>query len=144
MQCMCAQTRPRFILSSERVLREWSQNSCNSRGKYPLPEKFSSEEDRTHDAASSRKASPTHYHLSYSGPNQRRCIKQDKEPNTLPTELFRPPLSTLGAGGTGVAPRFPRSSYTSDLKTDSLLATALGAWRDTVSGRTGWPFVSQL
>ena len=23
--------------------------------------------------------------------NPRRCIKQDREPNTLPTELFRPP-----------------------------------------------------
>ena len=29
-------------------------------GKSPLPEKFSSEEDRTHDTASSRTASPTH------------------------------------------------------------------------------------
>ena len=28
MECMCAQTRPRFILSSERVLRDWSQNPC--------------------------------------------------------------------------------------------------------------------
>ena len=33
-----------------------------SREKSPLPEKFSPEEDRTHDAASSRTASPTHYH----------------------------------------------------------------------------------
>ena len=31
------------------------------REKSPQPEKFSSEEDRTHDAASSRTASPTHY-----------------------------------------------------------------------------------
>ena len=31
------------------------------REKYSLPEKFSPEEDRTHDAASSRTASPTHY-----------------------------------------------------------------------------------
>ena len=30
--------------------------------------KLSTEEDRTHDAASSRTASPTHYQLSYSGP----------------------------------------------------------------------------
>ena len=30
------------------------------RGKFPLAGKFSSEEDRTHDAASSRTASPTH------------------------------------------------------------------------------------
>ena len=28
MECMCAQTKPWFILSSERVLGEWSQNPC--------------------------------------------------------------------------------------------------------------------
>ena len=39
------------------------------REKSPLPEIFSPEEDRTHDAASSRTASPTHYQLSYSGPH---------------------------------------------------------------------------
>ena len=38
------------------------------RDKSSLPEKFSPEEDGTHDAASSRTASPAHYHLSYSGP----------------------------------------------------------------------------
>ena len=36
MECMCAQTRPRFILSSERVLGEWSQNPCYLQGKNPL------------------------------------------------------------------------------------------------------------
>ena len=37
----------------------------------PLPKKKSSlEEDRTHDAASSRTVSPTHYQLSYSGPTE--------------------------------------------------------------------------
>ena len=33
----------------------------NSMGKTPLPEKFSPEEDRTRDAASSRTANPRHY-----------------------------------------------------------------------------------
>ena len=28
MDWMCAQTKPWFILSSERVLGEWSQNPC--------------------------------------------------------------------------------------------------------------------
>ena len=28
MACMCAQTRPGFILSSERVFGEWSQSPC--------------------------------------------------------------------------------------------------------------------
>ena len=33
----------------------------NSRGKSPLLEKFSPEEDRTHGTATSRTANPTHY-----------------------------------------------------------------------------------
>ena len=45
-----------------------SEPVLTPRKKSPLPEKISSEEDRTHDAASSRTASPTHYQLSYSDP----------------------------------------------------------------------------
>ena len=45
-----------------------SEPMLTPRGKSPLPEKFSSDEDRTHNAASSRTASP-HYQLSYSGPS---------------------------------------------------------------------------
>ena len=73
MECMCAQTRSRFILSSERVLGGMeSESMLTPREKSPLPEKkkISSEGDGTHDAASSRKASLTQ----------------------LPTELFRTPL----------------------------------------------------
>ena len=62
MKCMSAQTRPRFILSSVKVLGGMeSEPMLTPREKSTLPEKFSSEEDRTHDAASSRTASPTHY-----------------------------------------------------------------------------------
>ena len=57
MECMCTQTRPGFILSSERVLGKWSQNPCYLQVKSPLPEKFSSEEDWTHDAAAGRTVS---------------------------------------------------------------------------------------
>ena len=57
MECMCAQFR--FALTSERVWREWSQNPCLL--QIPSAGKFSSGEDRTHDAASSRTASPTRY-----------------------------------------------------------------------------------
>ena len=41
------------------------------REKYISPplEKFSSEEDRTHDAASSRTVSPTHYQRAIPAPN---------------------------------------------------------------------------
>ena len=66
---MCAQTRPRFLLSSERVFGEWSQPMLTPKEKSPPPENFSSEEDRTHGAASSGTASPTHYQLSFSGPH---------------------------------------------------------------------------
>ena len=54
----CAQTRPPFILSFKRVFG----------GKFPLPEKFSSEEDWTHDTASSRTASSTHYQWAIPAP----------------------------------------------------------------------------
>ena len=53
----------------------------------------------TRDAASRRTASPSHYQLSYSGPNPRRCITQDSKPITLPTELFRPQPATLHHAG---------------------------------------------
>ena len=39
MKCMCAQTRPRFILSSERVLGGMEfEPMLTPRGKSPLPE----------------------------------------------------------------------------------------------------------
>ena len=77
MECMCSQTRPRlYILIRKSFGGMESEPMITPREKSPLPEKFSSEEDGTHDAASSRTASPTHY---------QRCVKQDSEPNTLPT-----------------------------------------------------------
>ena len=65
MKCMCAQTRPRFILSSEGVLGGMEfEPMLTPREKSPLP-KMSPEEDRTHDAVDSESK---HYQLSYSGP----------------------------------------------------------------------------
>ena len=49
-----------FVMESEPML--------TPRGKNPLPEKFSPEEDRTHDAASSRTAIPTHYQRAIPAP----------------------------------------------------------------------------
>ena len=73
MGCMCAQTRPWFILSSKRVLGNGVRTHVNSNGK--IPSTGGSEEGRTPDAASRRTASPTHYWLSYSDPTQilQRC-----------------------------------------------------------------------
>ena len=66
MECMCVQTRPWFILSSERVLGNGVKPMLAPREKFPLPDCF--EQGRTSDAASHRIANPTHYPLSCSGP----------------------------------------------------------------------------
>ena len=66
MKCMYAQTRPRFILSSEGVFGGMEfEPMLTPREKSPLP-KMSPEEDRTRDAVDSE---PKHYQLSYSGPH---------------------------------------------------------------------------
>ena len=103
IECMCAQTRPRFILSSERILGEWSQNLCQLQGRNPLYwENFSSEGDEPmtlHQAGqwaqyttnklfrppSSRTVSPIHYQQAIPAP-----IKHNSEPNTLPTSYSGP------------------------------------------------------
>ena len=61
--------------------------------KSPLLEGLSSEEDRTHDTASSRTASPTHFQLSYSGPvpevhlacrwDLKQTTRKESEPPTI-------------------------------------------------------------
>ena len=61
---MCAQIRPWFKLSSERVCREWSQNHVNSKGKNPLNQ------------------------TAPGGSNTQCCTTQDSNPSTLPAELF--------------------------------------------------------
>ena len=70
MECMGAQTRPWFILSSERVfLGNGVRTHVNSKEISPLLEKIFSEEDQT------------------------CCIKQDSEPNRLPMSYFSPCFS---------------------------------------------------
>ena len=65
MKCMCAQTRPRFILSSERVLGGMEfEPMLTPREKSPLPE-----------------------NVPRGGSNPRRCGQQAQ---ALPAELFRP------------------------------------------------------
>ena len=46
-----------------------SEPMLTPREKFPLPEKFSSEEDRTRDAASNRTASPTHCQRAIPAPS---------------------------------------------------------------------------
>ena len=67
MECMHGQTRPQFILSSERVLGNGVKSHVNSMGK--IPSAGGSDEDRTRIAASHRTVSPTQYRRCYSGPD---------------------------------------------------------------------------
>ena len=60
MECMCAQTRPQFILSSKSLGGMESETMLTPREKSPLPEAW------THSAASHRTVSPAHYQMSYS------------------------------------------------------------------------------
>ena len=67
MKCMCAQTRPRFILSSEGVLGGMEfEPTLTPREKSPLLENF-----------------------PRGGSNPRRCGQRAQ---ALPTELFPPPV----------------------------------------------------
>ena len=68
MECMHAQTRPRFILSPKRDLGYGVRTHANSKGKNPVYRRLKGRSNLWH------------------------CIMQDSEPNTLPTELFRPPF----------------------------------------------------
>ena len=63
LECMCAQTTPRFITLIQ-VWGKWSQNLCYLQGKNPLYQKL------------------------IGGSDPRCCIRQDSKTNTLPTELL--------------------------------------------------------
>ena len=70
MKCMCSQTRPRFILSSERAFGGMEfEPMLTPREKSPLPE-----------------------NVPRGGSNPRRCGQRAQ---ALPTELFQPPQSNL-------------------------------------------------
>ena len=63
---VCTDYRPRFILSSKRVLGNGVRAHANCKGK--IPSTGGSEECGTREAASRRTVSPTYYRLSYSSP----------------------------------------------------------------------------
>ena len=65
MKCMCAQTRPRFILSSERVFGGMEfEPMLTPREKYPLPENFPRGGSNPRRCGQQAQTLPT----SYSGP----------------------------------------------------------------------------
>ena len=74
---VCTDQTSVYTLTRERFRGMESEPMLTPREKSPLPEKSSSEEDRTHDAASHRTASPTHYQLGYLSPQSLiivRCV----------------------------------------------------------------------
>ena len=117
MKCMYAQTRPRFILSSERVFGGMEfEPMLTPREKSPLPENF-----------------------PRGGSNPRRC---GQGAQTLPTSYSSP--QTWGLISTFSRGIFSRSSHTSDLQTCTPVATLPGAWCCRVNTGTGQPGVSIL
>ena len=145
MECTCAQTRPLFVLSSERVFGEWSQNPCLLQGKkIPFYRKS----------------------LLKGGPNRHlykccRCLCVCSQ--MLLTRLLFccycffyhhrlvglvVKASTSRAEDPGFESRllggFPGSSHTSDLEIGTPVATLPGARRYRVSAGTGLSGVSIL
>ena len=73
MECMHAQTRPRFMLSSKKVLGNGVRSHVDSKEK--IPSTGGSAEGRTLNTASGRTASLTHYRLICTGPH----VSDEKE-----------------------------------------------------------------
>ena len=70
MKCMCAQTRPRFILSSEGVLGMEFEPMLTPMEKSPLPENVPRGVSNPRHFGSE----PMHYQLSYSSPRMTAII----------------------------------------------------------------------
>ena len=145
---MCAQTRPRFILSSEGVLGEMEfEPMLTPREKSPLPE-MSPEEDRTRDAVDSE---PKHYQLSYSGPRSGVRIplapwgffSGSSQTSDLKNCLVglvvrrRPRERKIPGSNPVCAGIFSGSSHSSGSKIGTPVATLPGFWRYRVSAGTG-------
>ena len=101
MECMCAQIRPWFILSSESVfLGNGTRTHVNSKGKVPSTK--DSDNGWNRDTASCRTPSSTHYWLSYSSPLPHRKNLQIKLA-TSPS----PSTLTLGQPVAALTPWWP-------------------------------------
>ena len=114
MKCMCAQTRPRFILSSERVF--WGMEfepKLTPREKSPVLENF-----------------------LRGGSNLRHCGQRAQ---ILPTSYSGPGFDSNCCHGS-----FSRSCHTSDLKVSTPVATLPDAWCSRVLAGSCWPVVSIL
>ena len=76
------------LYSCPRVLGEWSQNPCYLQGKKKLYQKrLFSEEDGTHNIASSRTASPTHDQPAILAPLMLVSFLPSPSPPSLPLQI---------------------------------------------------------
>ena len=117
---MCAQTRPRFILSSEGVF--WGMEfepMLTPREKSPLLE-----------------------NVPRGGSNPRRCGQRAQ---TLPTELFRPPVSVSAQDGIVVVGKAHARStpYLSSLSKVALRTVPVFVWLNTDRSQS-WRVECQL
>ena len=113
---MCAQTRPRFILLSERVSGNGVRTHVNSKGNNPL------------------------YLRLRGGSNPQHCITQDTKPNTLPTELFQP-CKVINFNCWGLRAQILDESF---LISCIVVATLQDTWCYGVSTGTGCSCVNVL
>ena len=90
MKCMCAQTRPRFILSSERVLggMEFEPMCAQTRPRFILSSERVLGGMEFEPMLTPREKSPLPENVPKGGSNPRRCGQRAQ---ALPTELFWPP-----------------------------------------------------
>ena len=95
---------------------------------------------RTHINSEGKIIPSTSTILPKGASNTRRCNEQDSEPNTLPTELFRPQTWIRFSLLPWVF--FSGSSHTSDLIIGTTVSVLPGAWHCVVSAGTGRPGVS--
>ena len=120
MECMCAQTRPWFILPSKTVyLGNRVKTHVNYKGKIsPLLEKLSSEEDGTPAAASSRTANPTSYQWPIPAPGLGSMAKPQMKKRTDEAESNDNPKYRLESP-------VPAPSYWSSLRDCTVLLPAV-------------------
>ena len=89
MKCMCAQTRPRFILSSERVLGGMVfEPMLTPREKSPLPENFPRGGSNPRRCGQRAQTLPT----SYSGPSTRQFNRDNLARPLRTAHLFGRPI----------------------------------------------------
>ena len=120
-------------------------NACVHRldlGLYSHPKEFLGNGVRTHVNAKA-KIPCTGKILLRGGSNLRRCIRQDSEPNTLPTELYRPltaisklvylwPCQTPGVVGSVLRQVGPVSKYCEWMRWEAGSATHLSVGARTI------------